>query len=151
MGHDGGEHAAGRQALEAEQGAHHGGGDDERNVAGGRCDNDVHDGRGDGRMVRFERGVERAAEEQLFAGAVDERNEQYDGYGAGISGGQHAVEGGADERQMTSDQVADDEQAERGDADNDGIEERSPRRVAIGLERYRSGDERSDRPCGCHQ
>ena len=41
-------------------------------------------------------------EEQLFAGAVYECDEQHGGDGAGIGGGQHAVEGGTDERQMAS-------------------------------------------------
>ena len=134
-----------------EQRPHHDRRDDEGDVAGGRGDDDVDDGRGDGRTVRLERGVKRAAEEQLLAGAVDQRDQQHDGDGAGIGGGQHTVEGGADEGKVTGDQVGDEEHPERCDAGHDGSDERVPRHVAIGLERDRSGDERADRPRRRHQ
>ncbi len=97
------------------------------------------------------RGVECAAEEQFLAGPVDERDEQYEGRGAGIGGSQHAVEGGADEGQVAGDQVGGEERPERCYAGHDGSDEGAPRHVSVGLERDRSGDERSDRPRGRHQ
>jgi hypothetical protein len=48
--------------------------------------------------VRLQRGVQRAAEEQLLADAIHEHDEQYEDSGAGVGRGQHTVEGGPDEQ-----------------------------------------------------
>ena len=91
--------------------------------------------------MRLERGVQRAAEEQLLAGAVDQRDQQHDGDGAGIGGGQHTVEGGADEGKVPGDQVGGEEHHESGDAGHDGSDDSRPCHLAIGLEGDRPGDE----------
>ena len=52
---------------------------------------------------------------------------------------------------MTGDQVGGEERPEGCDTAGDRSGERAPRHVAIGLERDRPGDERSDGPRGRHQ
>lgn len=107
--------AAGGAALEAEQGAHHPGGEHQSGIAGGERGQRVHGGGRRDRMLVAGGGVERAAEEDLLRDAVSQRRQQDQRCGALVGEGQHGGDGAVQDRNVPRHQGAAEEHAETGD------------------------------------
>jgi hypothetical protein len=92
------------EAFEHEDRAHHGRGDDEREVERGRRDKEVEDACDRGPMIAGDGDGQGAAEEVLLRDGVDESDGEHQGCRSGVSRCQRGVEGAVQRRHPTGEE-----------------------------------------------